>query len=196
MSIQKINFPYSTNAVSQKQFSEHLKLYEGYVNKSNEICDILNNLPEMSKANATYSKYRGLKKEETYALNGVILHEEYFKNMISKQDMPQKNIMEIFNRFFGSFDNWKDDFTACAKSSRGWCLTSYDTRTKSVKTFLQDSHDSGGITFSYPLIVLDMYEHAYFMDYGTSKDKYIEKFLDCINWEFVERKAQKILAVM
>ncbi len=192
MAIEKITFSYNTNAVSKKQFDEHIKLYEGYINKTNEIFDILTNPPELKRANATYSRYRELKKEETYALNGVILHEEYFKNMTASPQKPLENTVRLIEKFFGSYDNWKEDFKACAKSARGWCLTSFDMRSKSLKTFLQDAHDYGCITFAYPLIVLDMYEHAYFLDYGIKKDEYIDKFFDSINWEFIEVKATKI----
>ena len=81
--IEKIRFKYTDDitAVNQKQFEAHIRLYEGYVDKINEIDRILMNNPEREKANATFSFYRECKRGETYALNGVILHELYFVNM-------------------------------------------------------------------------------------------------------------------
>lgn len=193
MVVKTVPFSYNTNAVSQKQYNEHLELYKGYVNKTNEISSILETSADFKGANSTYSKYRELKKEQTYAMDGIILHEEYFKNMTSQKQSPGRKTIEIINKFYGNLENWKTDFKACATSARGWCLTSYNQRTNTVSSYLQDSHDCGPITMAYPLIVLDMYEHAYFLDYGTKKNIYIEKFLDSINWHLVESKAENVI---
>ncbi len=192
MMITANTYPYQTNVVSQKQYDAHIKLYRGYVDKVNEITDKLQALTPPIAANATYSLYRGLKKGETYALDGVMLHEAYFQNMTNQATSPDEATMHIIKAAFGSFDKWQDDFTNCAKSARGWCVFAYEQRTNSFRNLLQDSHDDGVVCLAYPLIVLDMYEHAYFLDYATDKDAYIKKFMAGISWETVGKRVQKL----
>lgn len=196
MDLERIYFSNDTNVVSPKQYDTHVQLYEGYIKKTNEINNLLATAPDRQKANSTYSYYRGLKKGQTFSLNGVILHEEYFKMIESRKFSIGETTSMLIDRFFGSFENWKQDFTACAKSARGWCITAYDQRTRRLTNYLQDAHDYGIITMAYPLIILDMYEHAYYIDYGNDKASYISKFINNLNWEVVEAKAQKIMTVL
>lgn len=164
--LSKVNFHYNNtiNAVSKKQYDVHLELYEGYINKINEIWKELMEAPQREKANAAYSKYRGLKKGETYALDGVILHELYFDNLGGVNNTPSGAALELINQFFGSYESWKQDFIACGKAARGWAMLCYDQRSKALKNILCDSHDEGIIANAYPLIVMDVYEHAYFVE--------------------------------
>jgi Fe-Mn family superoxide dismutase len=193
--LEKINFQYNNtiNAVSKVQYDVHLALYEGYVNKINEIWRELNSAPGRENANATYSKYRGLKKGETYALNGVILHELYFDNLGGSNNTPGGAALTLINQFFGSYENWKEDFIACGKAARGWAVLAYDQRSKSLVNILCDSHDEGNVWNAYPLIIMDVYEHAYFVDYQNKKADYIDKFMLDINWDAVNRRAQKLI---
>jgi superoxide dismutase, Fe-Mn family len=192
--LNKINFQYNDtiNAVSKKQYDVHLALYEGYVNKINEIWSELQTNGEREKANATYSKYRGLKKGETYALNGVILHELYFANLGGSDNTPSGIILDQINQYFGSYDNWKKDFIACGKAARGWAVLAFDQRSKSLVNILCDSHDEGNVWNAYPIIIMDVYEHAYFVDYQNKKADYIDRFMLDINWDVVNKRARNI----
>ncbi|MCL2416160.1 MAG: Fe-Mn family superoxide dismutase [Defluviitaleaceae bacterium] len=194
MKIQKFDFAHNTNVVSERLYNEHLKLYEGYISKINEIDETLAENPEIAGSNSTYSHYRGLKKGETFALNGVILHEEYFRNMGGGRKEIGAATTRLLNHFFGATDVWVRDFAACAASARGWCCMIYDQRGRVLRNILQDSHDDGVINMSFPIIVLDMYEHAYFMDYGTDKAAYIKNFMENIDWDIVEGRAEKVVA--
>jgi Fe-Mn family superoxide dismutase len=193
--ISKVNFQYNNtiNAVSKEQYDVHLALYEGYVNKINEIWGELETNPEREKANATYSKYRGLKKGETYALNGVILHEMYFENLGGTNNTPSGEALELINRNFGSFDNWKNDFIACGKAARGWAILAFDQRSGTMKNILCDAHDEGSIWNAYPIIIMDVYEHAYFIDYKNKKADYIDKFMMGINWDVINKRASRLM---
>lgn len=193
--LEKVNFQYNNtiNAVSKEQYNAHLALYEGYINKINEIRSELAIAPEREKANATFSKYRGLKKGETYALDGVILHELYFDNLGGSDNIQNGLALDLINQFFGSYENWKSDFIACGKAARGWAILAYDQRSKSLMNILCDSHDEGIIMNAYPLVVMDVYEHAYFADYLNRKADYIDKFMMDINWKAVNRRAQKLM---
>ncbi|WP_167959307.1 superoxide dismutase [Anaerosporobacter faecicola] len=197
--LEKIDFQYDEDitVINQIQFDEHIQLYEAYIRKYNEIMGIMkagNSRPE--EANATYSKFRCLKNGQSFALNAVILHELYFSNIGGGQyaNSIQSSVEDLISRDFGSFDNWKLDFIATAKASRGWAILAYEQRTKCLQNILLDAHDKGQIVYSYPLIVLDVYEHAYFIQYGIQKENYINNFLYNINWPIVKKRADALLA--
>ncbi|CRZ34420.1 Fe-Mn family superoxide dismutase [Herbinix hemicellulosilytica] len=185
--IEKIRFQYTDDitVINKQQFEAHIRLYEGYVDKINEIDRILTNNPERDKANATFSFYRECKRGETYALNGVILHELYFENIGGKMKMPDQMTIGQLEMYFGSFNNWKSDFIATAKASRGWAVLCYDQRSYRLRNISLDAHDLGNIAYSAPILVLDVYEHAYFLQYADNKTEYINRFMDNINWEVV-----------
>ncbi|MCL2673929.1 MAG: superoxide dismutase [Defluviitaleaceae bacterium] len=192
MKINPTPFVYDTAAVSQKQFDEHMKLYQGYVTKVNAITAVLNTDDYQAQANAVSSRYRGLKQGESFALAGTILHELYFQNMSAKLSDPCEKTLMVLEDSFGSFDTWLEDFIACATSARGWCILSYEQRTKTFRNIMQDTHDNGAVACAYPLLVLDMYEHAYFLDYGTDKAAYINKFIASINWNAVSKRLKAL----
>lgn len=188
MEINAIKFPYKTSVVSQKQFDDHMTLYNGYVSMTNLTDKTLATDPKYDTASATGGHFRGWKKTETYAINGVILHELYFQNLGSHTSVPGQKMTAIFNKYFGGFEKWKECFTATAMSARGWCILAFEQRTASCRNILLDLHDDGNITMAFPIIILDMYEHAYFLDYGTDKASYISKFIANIPWDIVETR--------
>ena len=193
MEVTSRPFTYKTGVVTRKQFDDHMQLYHGYVEKTNEITQKLATDPEYAKANSTASHYRGWKKGETYAINGVILHELYFQNLGSDAVPTGPKMQHITDRYFGGWDKWKEDFVACATSARGWCILVYEQRTGTCRNILLDSHDDGHIATAYPILVLDMYEHAYFLDYGTDKESYINRFTEKIPWDTIEKRAATIM---
>jgi len=195
MEIKAKHFEHNTMAVSEKQFDQHLKLYSGYVTKTNQISSELARDPDTKDANATYSRYRCLKKGETFALDGVILHELYFQNMCNQQKVPNTKTTEMLNNSFGGYEKWSADFTACCEAARGWCVLAYEQRTNTYRNLLQDAHDYGVVYMAYPLLVMDMYEHAYFLDYGTNKDEYIKNFLASIDWDVIEKRIDKLARI-
>lgn len=190
--IEGMAFKYTQDirVINREQFEAHVRLYEGYVNKINEIDRILEYDPKREDANATFSFYRECKRGETYALNGVILHELYFENMGGgvKMNVPSSSVIEQLTMDFGSFVNWEKDFIATAKASRGWALLCYDQRSYRLRNISLDAHDLGNIAYSAPFLVLDVYEHAYFLQYADNKNEYINRFMDNINWEVVNQR--------
>lgn len=190
MEFVKVNFQYSDDVtvVNEEQFDAHMRLYQGYIAKMNEIDALLRGDSGFSDANSTYSKYRGIKRGETFALNGVILHELYFENIGSKNNTPEDIVKEYIGKDFGGFDNWSDLFIATAKASRGWVVLCYDFRSKSLRNCSLDAHDVGMFVLAVPLLVLDMYEHAYFLQYADNKVAYINNFMKDIDWTVVENR--------
>lgn len=187
MEFVKLNFEYSKDVtvVNKAQFEAHMRLYEGYINKMNEIDKLLLETGDLASANSTYSTYRGIKRGETYALDGVILHELYFQN-IGGRKKPGTMAVRYMDRDFGGYKLWKDKFVATAKASRGWAILAYDYRSDRFRNISLDAHDLGNIALSVPVLVLDMYEHAYFLQYADDKAEYIKKFMENIDWDVVE----------
>lgn len=188
MEITAKEFSYNTGVVTRKQFDDHLTLYRGYVNKVNEITASPLTTADLSSANATYSHFRALKRGLSYALDGVILHELYFENLGERTTPVGRKTQIFFDKYFGGVDKWRENFAATALSARGWCILAYEQRTASCVNFLLDSHDDGLVAGMYPLVVLDMYEHAYFLDYGTDKAAYVNRFMAQVPWDAVERR--------
>lgn len=188
--IEAYDYPYiNITAVSKKQFDVHQELYKGYVKKVNEVWNKLAGDAEREEANATYSYYRGLKLGETYALDGVILHEMYFSNLGGRSKEPYGKALEVIKQNFGSYEDWAKDFVACGKAARGWAVLAYDQRSRSLHNFMSDAHDVGAIWTAYPILILDVYEHAYFIDYANKKADYIDHFMMNINWDIVNKRA-------
>ncbi|MBI5229378.1 superoxide dismutase [Candidatus Micrarchaeota archaeon] len=171
----------SLPGLSERQLAEHHDvLYTGYVKKTDEIREKTKGV-DLETANATYSDLRELKLEETFALNGVKLHEGYF-DALGGNGVPNGEILELIKQDFGSFDAWKAEFEALGLCARGWVILAYDWDEGKLRNFVCDVHNQGGVWGCSPILVLDMYEHAYFMDYGAAKKKYIEAFFKNIDW--------------
>jgi len=189
--MQALHFPYQNNVVSEKQFDTHIGLYKNAVDAANRV-ESTDSTPLQPGANAIDSSYRALKKAEVYAMNSVVLHEAYFRNMSNDGGTPGKSTLRLLQEVFGTFEGWQADFTACALSSRGWCVTMYNKRLHRTVNNLLDAHDDGIMALAFPLIVLDMYEHAYFIDDGADKAAYVKRFLSGIDWNIVEARAWAI----
>jgi superoxide dismutase, Fe-Mn family len=180
------------DGLSEKQLSEHHDvLYAGYVKKIAEIEEKLESV-DLTTANQTFSSLRELKSEETFALNGVKLHEGYFDNMCPQADPPaggpSGKIKELIEHDFGSYEKWAEEFAALGLAARGWVVLCYDLDEKRLKNIICDSHNQGGLWNSITVLVMDVYEHAYFIDYRTARKAYIEAFMKNIDWKFVDMK--------
>jgi Fe-Mn family superoxide dismutase len=175
--------------LSSKQISDHLQLYAGYVNKRNEIDQALQTV-DKSKANQTYSAFRGLKLSETFARNGALLHELYFENIGMGTTMGQKT-QEILVKNFGSIENFKEDLMATATAARGWALTCYNLDDNRVQNYLLDAHNEKVPVLTMPLLVVDTYEHAYMIDFGINRKEYLAILWDNINWDVVESRVER-----
>lgn len=175
------------NGISEKQLSEHHDvLYAGYVKKIQEIRQKLE-AADKESANATSSDFRALKIEESFALNGVRLHELYFDNL-GGDGKAKGDILKLIEADFGSLESWQKEFIACGMSARGWVVLSYDWEERKLRNYVCDLHNQGGIWGASPLLVLDMYEHAYFIDFATAKKKYIEAFMANVDWDEVNNR--------
>lgn len=177
--------------ISQKTIEIHWgKLYQGYVKKWQEIQEKLKTA-DLSLANATFSELRELKVEETFAVNAILLHEAYF-DALGGEGKPEGKIIEAIKKDYGSFDAWQEEFKALGMASRGWVILAYDFNERKLRNYLCDLHNQGGIWGTAPILVLDVYEHAYFIDFGADRKKYIETYFQNLNWQNLEQKFNKI----
>lgn len=175
--------------LSQKMLEEHFKLYQGYVKKSNEIQEKIETA-DKSEANGVWSYIGELKRQETFAVNGMKLHEVYF-GQLNGDGVPKGKILEMLEKDFGSFDKWKEDMIATAISARGWAILCFDFRDNRLHNYGSDAHNVGAVWGCAPLVALDVYEHAYFMDYGVNRKDYLAAFFKNLNWDFVEHLVVK-----
>ncbi len=174
--------------ISATQLSEHHDvLYAGYVKKYNEICEQLKTA-ELEGANGTYSQLRELQVEKSFALNGVKLHELYFDNMTDQPQACQGPIKGLIEAQWGSVNAWASQFSATGLASRGWVVLAWDNQLKALDNYLCDVHNQGGIWNTAPLLVMDVYEHAYFIDYATARKDYIAIFMAAIDWAVVNSR--------
>ena len=178
----KLNIDADRPGLTLKMLKEHFKLYEGYVKKTNEIQEKLEKA-EKSEANGVYSFIGELKRQETFAVNGMKLHEVYFGHL-SGDGVPRGELVGMLEKDFGSLEGWKLDMLATALSSRGWAITAFDFRDNQLHDYGSDAHNVGAVWGAIPLIVLDVYEHAYFMDYGVNRKEYLDAFFKNLNWDF------------
>ena len=177
--------------ISQKTIENHYeKLYKGYVKKWQEIQDKLKSA-DKATANATFSDLRELKLEETFAADAIILHEAYF-DVLGGDGKPSGEIIKAIEKDFGSYDNWLSDFKALGLCSRGWVFLTYDFNDGKLRNYTADLHNQGGVWGATPIIVLDVYEHAYFADFGTDRKSYIETYFLNLNWDVINKRYIKI----
>jgi len=189
--IKKLPFQ-ELKGISQKNIDIHWgKLYQGYAKKWQEIQEKLRGV-DKSLSNATFSDLRELKVEETFAANAVILHEAYF-DVLGGDGIARREIVEGIKKDFGSFEVWQEEFKALGLASRGWVILTYDFNEGILRNYIADAHNLYGVWGTAPVLVLDMYEHAYFIDFGSDKKSYIEAFFQNLNWEAINKKFLKIV---
>ncbi|HEX3077198.1 MAG TPA: Fe-Mn family superoxide dismutase [Lachnospiraceae bacterium] len=191
--IRGIDFTYNEDitAVNREQFDAHNMLYQNYVKQYNEINEILiTNEAERQSSNTVYSKFRCLKRGETYSLDAIIFHELYFENMGGVKNVVPIEFISMIKNQFENFAYWREDFIATAKASRGWAILCYEQRSNRFMNISLDAHDKGVVGMAFPIIVLDTYEHAYYLQYQNDKETYFHNFLDNINWNVVLRRMQ------
>ena len=136
--------------------------------------------------------YGGLKREELHRLGSVILHEHYFANL-GGDGKARGDVLKAIKKAYGSYEAWEAEFRRTAMSlagGSGWCILTYNVYTNELRNQWAWDHMHGAIA-GLPLLAMDMYEHAYHMDYGSAAAKYVDAFLRNVNWEEVDRRFSK-----
>ena len=172
------------DGISRETIEAHYKLYEGYVNKRNEIMAKLAEI-DLASANQVYSEVRALKVELSFALGGIKNHEIYFGHLGGGGGDPDGAIAKLITRDFGSTAAWRADLKATGMAGRGWAWTAYDWDEGRLFNYVGDAQNTFPIWNATPLVALDVYEHAYFIDFQTDRASYIDAFYDNLDWDAV-----------
>jgi len=187
--------PSNLKGISNDQVEPHFEAhYKGYVTKYNEIQEKLAdlNFSDRSKANQNYSEFRELKVEETFNYMGVVLHELYFGHLGAK-GQPSEAFKKKVEEDFGSWDACVQELKATGIAFRGWAVLGLDIFSGRLVINGLDAHNVYNYTGLIPLIVLDTYEHAYYVDYKNKRPPYIDAFLENINWDVVNERFEKAM---
>jgi Fe-Mn family superoxide dismutase len=171
---------------SDKLLETHFTLYNGYVANTNKLIAKLTRLSLENKGSEP--EYAELKRRFGWEFNGMRLHELYFGNM-SKNPGQINKLKDKITKDFGSFENWEQDFKAVgAMRGIGWVILSYDKEEDKLFNVWINEHDIGHLAGSIPLLVMDVFEHAFITDYGLKRADYINVFFEVIDWKVVEER--------
>jgi Fe-Mn family superoxide dismutase len=172
------------HGISRASVEAHYKLYQGYVAKRNEILGKLAGV-DLGAANQVYSEVRALKVELSFAVGGIKNHEIYFEHLGGDGGDPDGAFAQLVKRDFGSAADWAADLKATAMGARGWAWTAHDWDEGRLFNYIGDAQNTYPIWNATPLVALDVYEHAYFLDYGTDRASYIDAFFANLDWGVV-----------
>ncbi len=172
------------DGISRESVEAHYKLYQGYVNKRNEILGKLA-AADLGGANQVYSELRALKVELSLAIGGIKNHQIYFEHLGGYGGDPQGAVADLIERDFGSAEAWRSDLKATAMAGRGWAWTAYDWDEGRLFNYIGDAQNTFPIWNATPLVALDVYEHAYFLDFQTDRGAYIDAFFNNLDWAVV-----------
>lgn len=184
----------NTELLSTKAKTAHNELYNKYIDGLNRASAELDTADKKQDLRA----YHDTKRREIYNLNGVYLHELFFANISdvhSEITMDTLTFMRL-ERDFGTFDNWQYDFVANAMTpTNGWAVCAYSTFLQRYINFFVHNHDGYIPLGCYPVIVVDVWEHAYFRDYLTDRKAYVYAMMKELQWDVIEerfKRAEKI----
>ncbi len=195
--VQEKTIPYATKDFSHllgmEGFSDqllrnHFKLYEGYVKNTNEIAEMLAHMSPQVKPSIEYSE---LNRRFGFEFSGMRLHEYYFGNLIKGGKAPDKNslLLTKIKEDFGRFDTWKQHFCGMGMMRGiGWVVLYFDPTNHSLHNVWIDEHQVNNLPGCEPILVMDVWEHAFMLDYQLDKSKYIDAFMKNVNWEEANRR--------
>jgi Fe-Mn family superoxide dismutase len=197
---QKFDHLKGLDGISDKQVEEHLALYAGYVKQVNALNEELAKLRGEGKASGKNPEFAELTRRLGFEYGGMILHEYYFSNLRSAAEPEPKSgsaFATALGEFFGSVEQWRTDFQAIGEMRGvGWVILFEDPVTDRLSNHWVTLHQEGIPAGFKPLLVMDVWEHAFMRDYKvTDKAKYVEAFFRNIDWVAVERRLQETTAV-
>lgn len=174
---------------SDQLMKNHFTLYQGYVMNTNKVNSILDELLKSDKAGTP--EYAELTRRFGWEFNGMRLHEYYFANMTKEPGKinPDSTLGQKIVAEFGSLELWEKDFKAvAAMRGIGWAILAYDEAGDRLFNVWINEHDVGHLAGAKPILVMDVFEHAYMLDYGVKRADYITAFWNIIDWKITENR--------
>lgn len=182
------------NGISDQTLEMHFKLYEGYVTNTNTLTERIAAILSDGKVDQEeMPAYSELTRRLGFEYNGMVLHEYYFANMKRQgggDAARGSKFREAVERSYPSYDIWKTDFTGIGKMRGvGWAICYLDPNTGHISNHWITLHETGNVSGFVPLLVMDVWEHAFLLDYKPAdRPKYIEAFLSNVDWDSVETR--------
>jgi Fe-Mn family superoxide dismutase len=182
------------NGISLRTQEEHYELYKGYVGKVNEIQKKLDAV-DRTTANQIFSDLRSLRVDYSFAIGGMKNHEIFFGHLGGKGGSPAGRLKELIERDYPSYDAWLADFKASGLAARGWVWLAYDHDLSILTTVVGDAQNTFPVWNATPILAMDVYEHAYWIDYGRARAKYIDAFFNNLDWSVVAANLDRALSM-
>jgi len=191
MKYQAMNFEklLGTEGFSNQLLTNHFTLYNGYVTNTNKLMEEFAELEKQGKT-AT-PQFVEMKRRFGWEFDGMRLHELYFDNMAKGGSAPDKGkkLYTKINEDFGSFENWEKMFKSTgAMRGIGWVILYYDSAGRQLLNTWIGEHDGGHLATATPILIMDVFEHAFMTDYGLKRADYIEAFYKAIDWSVVQKR--------
>ena len=189
------------NGISDETLEMHFKLYEGYVKETNKLTEKINEFIKDAKVDQEeMPAYSELTRRLGFEYNGMVLHEYYFDNLkTGGSGDPEKNsdFVKAAESAFGSYEIWKSDFVGIGKMRGvGWAICYQNPDNGRLSNHWITLHETGNVAGFTPVLVMDVWEHAYLLDYKPAeRPKYIEAFFSNIDWVEVESRLEKVSGV-
>ncbi len=173
---------------SEKLLNNHFTLYQGYVNNANKLMQLLDTMLKDEKAGT--QEYAELKRRMGFEFNGMRLHEFYFENLGGNDKYTNyKKFIQVIENNYGSYSMWEKDFKATGMMRGiGWVILYQDDKTGRLFNQWINEHETGHFAGCTPVLVMDVFEHAFITDYGLKRADYIEAFFSNIKWDEVENR--------
>ena len=164
----------------------HFTLYQGYVTNTNKLMETLGQM--LKEGKTATPEFAELKRRFGWEFNGMRLHEYYFENLGEKGGLDKNSkLSKKVTEDFGSYDNWEKEFKGVgAMRGIGWSVLYQDSPTGKLINFWINEHDVGHPAGCNPILILDVFEHAFMIDYGLKRADYIEAFFKNIDWKAAE----------
>ncbi len=178
-----------TEGLSDTLLKNHFTLYQGYVTNTNKLADLLAAAAQENKMGTP--EYAEMKRRMGWEFNGMRLHEYYFGNM-KKGGSPLNPASELPKKIsadFGSYDAWLKDFKSTGTMRGiGWVILTYDAAGNRLFNTWINEHDLGFLAGTRPILIMDVFEHAFMIDYGLKRADYIESFFKAVDWSEAEKR--------
>ncbi|HEY3945586.1 MAG TPA: Fe-Mn family superoxide dismutase [Solirubrobacteraceae bacterium] len=186
-------FEKELDGISKQTMDDHFKLYEGYAKKANECRKILNEFDYSEvEGNQVYSPLRAVSIDYTFALLGFKNHDLYFGHLGGDGGEPNGRFAELIeDEFHGGLKEWNNAIRKAASAARGWVMVGYDLNDGSLFNYIMDTQNLWAVYNMIPVLVLDVYEHAYVGDFGATPDgrkRYVDAFFRNLDWDHVNRQ--------
>ena len=171
---------------SETLLKNHFTLYQGYVTNTNKLMGTLGQMLKEGKTGTP--EFAGLKRRFGWEFNGMRLHEYYFENLGGKAELDKGGkLSKKISEDFGSYEAWEKEFKGVGSMRGiGWTVLYQDSTTRKLINFWINEHDAGHPAGCDPILILDVFEHAFMIDYGLKRADYIEAFFKNIDWKAVE----------